>query len=1321
MSTIFKYKIVKSKLLFLLCIIISLLLKFNHTNSQELVISEYFNGQTPSDDWTELLVTADNISLEFYILRDYRDIEEGPSEKTWGIQFKQHTLWRDIRPGTIIVIHHRGIDLIDVNKDDGYIELGAENPDYFTKVNMEGIWVAQALDIRESGSILRIESNYGNHVHSLSHTQITNSTYLSFPLPKLNFPGICPVGESISVTPGRNLSDYDGEINSERCTVSHQGNYVTMGKPNKRQNFLDDNLLFWQKLRTPLWIDNKLNANIKPDFIELIWSPIAGNYSDSVQGYLILRILQQDTAFSQNPVNGTSYTKGDSIGSSLVVENVNASKSTTFVDDFPFNCNESYVYRIFSYRFGQDDLLGNGIVPSYARGRTYNLTNFAEGTVRKTPPAKPTIRTEADKTQFCSGDSLLITANVFGGPYVYEWYLDSQPIPNSNKKIYYAKSQGSYKVIITNEKGCSAESDSIQLNVMPSPTAVIKLNGIQILKDTTLTLCENESHLLKVSGGNRYEWFKNYVKLTNTTDELQITEEGSYFAVAINNGMLCTDTSVRITLDVTHIAYDFDKDTLYFYLDKYTKYEDKAVRVSNSSTDTLLFSEIMIPPGGIFSVFVPPPSEVVLPNRSKDYTIRFEPNRSGDYFDSIIFILPCKNSMKKVYLFAHKERMNVEANPSIANFDTLISCENDSLEIIITVTNNENFDIEIAQPKTESPFSVVSVDFPKTLVSNNSTDIKVKFKSAIPDYYTKNLIIPFSANGINDELLVELKGKVLNSSYRLEFYGQPLTEINFPGLTGCDDSTYSAFQIFNTGEIDLEFSTVKEIPGIYLNDFPIVIKPNRSKEIPVLFVPQQEGVFSGTLLIATNPCSYIDSVKLKGSKYGITYGMNKQKISFDSILNCVNPGVITDRIDLIVSGQSQETPYIAKISGPTYNYFSHNIVQGMTLADTNRFKINLESLNVGEYFDTLRILIKPCDFEKIIPLYGKRINPELSLSTDTLNFANVAIETSDTNSIILHNTGELGLIVSDIQTIIAPFKILTKFPITLQPDSSAEIFFEYSPMQMKSDKLKLNVLMSEPCDMSFDLWLIGMGDVPKYIGVEISVPELTVGELAKDVIVPISIRNLGNRTLDEAKISNLVFGLRYNPTLLYPKTVSIGNAFTNSTKHILEFDETPPGLLNINCVVDTSDKISNGVLFNIKFLALLGNNIKTAIIFENMEIKSSIEIIPDTSGGCFKLIGACSLDERLLNIEGNLNLSLISENPIMNDVGEFEVELPFEANTELVLFDVNGNCITTLMNGIYPPGKYFINFNTEKFSAGIYIALLKHGTSSISLRLVVIK
>jgi hypothetical protein len=1309
-------------LFFVLCFLVT-----TNIMSQEVVVSEYFNAGSPGNEFTELLIINDNISLENYTLRDFRYTSGFPEEQFQAIVFKSD-FWTGLREGTVIIINHRGAEEVDVNKSDGYIEIGAENENYFYKIDAGDDWDSYALSIDSEGDIIEILDNIGNHVHSLSHMPEAGGYYESINNPKLNYPGVCPERESISVAPGSDISNYDGGNTEEWCILSGNGNSVTEGKPNKRLNYEDANLEYWQALREPEWGDNSLNIEIRPDNIDFFWNAAEdNNASDMIQGYLLVRIETDSLAEAEHPKNGTSYKRDDRLGSAVVIENVTNSWTISYSYKEKIECNQSYIFRVYAYRYDADDIDGNGISPSNGRGRTYNTKRFAEGTVRKTGPAKPVIEIPGGDNRFCSGDSLLLTAKVYGGPYSYRWFVNSQYIPGSNSRMFYAKSAGWYTVEITNEKGCSSVSDSVEIIELPSPDSRIYLftdtsvqAGKRVYGDTTVVCCENESFILKVEGGDRYEWFRNYVKLANTSSTLLADSGGQYFAVAINDGMECADTTSRIFIDMLHVDCSFDRDTLYYYLDKFTKYGDEVVKVGNLSTDSLIFSYIEIPPGGVFSLFTPPPSEVVPPMNIKDYTVRFEPNRSGIFVDSITFILPCQDSIKRIYLFAEKERMNVVAEPDTVVFDTLLSCIAEKSEFKIKVINYENFSIEIRDPVIEPPFEIQSPDFPQELEGNSEIEITLQVGSLLAGTHNGELNIPFYSNGVRDELTVELFVTVLEASYRIEYYGEPATEIEFPELTGCEDSSSISLQIFNTGDVPLEFSQFGNIAEINIPDFPLIIDSKSSKEIKVIFVPLLEGEFSDKLYITTNPCDYLDSVSLKGSKKGITYGLSKSSIEFGNIIQCRNPEAVSDTFRILVSGKSNENPYIEKVTGPSYNYFTHNITAGKQLGDINEFVVSFESMPLGEYYDTVSLMIQPCDVEKIIPIHGRRIEPILIFSTDTVDFGDVEIEKSGTNSLIIINDGEISVSISNIAVLSQPFELLSVLPVTLDSGDSVEILFGYNPKLLQEDKLKLDVLMSEPCDLTYDLWLMGRGSEAKEMDVSLEFPEYLLSEPGKEVTIPVNIKSLDSRSLASADISGFNIELRYNPTLLYPLSVSPGDAIATAQPTDLQFEETEQGLTTVRSQIGDHESFKDGRLFDLRFMTLLGNEISTQLVFDSIDFNSKTELIPDTSSGFLRLIGECALDERLLRLDGNFDLYLASENPV-RDNGTLVFEIPSEEMTELTLVDIMGNCVKVLAKGCLIPGRYTVDFSISDINSGIYIVYLKNGTKVKKFKLGIVK
>ena len=60
-------------------------------------------------------------------------------------------------------------------------------------------------------------------------------------------------------------------------------------------------------------------------------------------------------------------------------------------------------------------------------------------------------------------------------------------------------------------------------------------------------------------------------------------------------------------------------------------------------------------------------------------------------------------------------------------------------------------------------------------------------------------------------------------------------------------------------------------------------------------------------------------------------------------------------------------------------------------------------------------------------------------------------------------------------------------------------------------------------------------------------------------------------------------------------------------------------------------------------------------------------------------------------------------------------------NVELIIYDILGNYITTLVNELQTPGNYVVNFNAADYSSGTYVYSIKLGNKTISKKCLLIK
>jgi len=340
----------------------------------KVVVSSYFNAADPINEWTELLVTGDDVDLRGWALRD-----NNSTQGNWqdSIVFKNIKLWNHLRRGTVIMIWHRTTGrAIDVNPQDGYIEVEA-NPGVSTTY-FSGGNAGSTLDLSLNGDIIEILSPSSpsfTHVHGLGHRTTAGSSWNSMPNPKLNFSASIVDGRAVFVCPASTINDY-GDLATVNAKTDTSSSATTFGLPNTCAIGVNTNETYWKSLRQPLFTTQTVTISTftfgTPGSVTFSWNPCIDPYpTDNYVGYLILRNTSNN--FTLDPSDGTTYAVGSIIGSAEVVGIINNSATATFTDN-TVNNGFLYYYRVYAFRYGTDDV--NGDAYNVARGRAFNETNF---------------------------------------------------------------------------------------------------------------------------------------------------------------------------------------------------------------------------------------------------------------------------------------------------------------------------------------------------------------------------------------------------------------------------------------------------------------------------------------------------------------------------------------------------------------------------------------------------------------------------------------------------------------------------------------------------------------------------------------------------------------------------------------------------------------------------------------------------------------------------------------------------------------------------------------------------------------------------------
>lgn len=170
----------------------------------------------------------------------------------------------------------------------------------------------------------------------------------------------------------------------------------------------------------------------------------------------------------------------------------------------------------------------SGLNTSQNGGSSYGLCSSSAVPANSCNLASPTIT--ADQTIFCASDSALICAPT--GFTSYQWNI------GGTANCVTAHNAGNYYVTVTDNNGCTAESNHIAISVHPLPPVSISVNG-----DT-----------LRVYNAVSYQWYFNNGLINGATDSVFIATQTGNYAVMITDTNGCHATSNNAFVVVSAIA-----------------------------------------------------------------------------------------------------------------------------------------------------------------------------------------------------------------------------------------------------------------------------------------------------------------------------------------------------------------------------------------------------------------------------------------------------------------------------------------------------------------------------------------------------------------------------------------------------------------------------------------------------------------------------------------------------------------------------------------------------------------------------------------------
>lgn len=1265
--------------------------------AQKVVISEYFNSTTPDAEWSELLVVQDNTTMVDYYLRD-----KGTTE-SWqgGVKFKDVRLWRNLRAGTIILLYHRTrpSEVYDDNADDGFIKLNIENPTYFEKKTEAALDWNQAMNLNQTNEILQLLDASGAHVHALGHGATLSAEYNALPQPKINHGNSIANPGSLRIYPGLSLADY-ADPNPGNAKTSDNNAFTTPGRPNKNTAGSDENQLFWRTLRQPEWNAPSLTAtSVTATTVSLTWSAATDLLSaDGIQGYMVLRTSEALADTNQVPQDGKSYSINDNLGSWIVIANSSRSSERSFEDAVQIPCGGTFKYRVYAFRFKQDDFENTAVSndPRLGRGRSYNETSFAELRVTRPFPSTTTI-TAAGAVSFCLGGSVLLTAPALPLGQQIQWQKDNSDIPGATKQNYNATAAGRYRIKITNEFECSNVSNEIEITTYLPPVAVV-------LPSQPAKICPGDTLTLTATLGNKYQWIKDNVPLAGETGQMyKVTAPGLYRVVVIDDHS-CFDTSTAVTITQRIVKFVASKDTLDFgRLDDCTSGKIDSIAITNTGADTIRVESVK---AGIGFSYVAPSSPVVIaPGKQAMLTFRFTPGSAGKKISAIdVTVQPC-SSWLRFYLTGEKDQARITASLQTVNFGTGLSCVSNLKDTIIIIRNESVLPLKIQGQIVSAPYSIASQSFPVDIPAKDSLRLTLRYDPSLDGTFASTLQLPYLSGTCRDTLRIDLEG--VRATPKLV---SDIVSIDFPPLLGCENQRDTIILVRNTGVIPVTISTQPADANFRFVNIPLTINPGEDQQLAIRFAPTAEGNVNITLPIVVSPCNRTTFVmQLTGSKQGTTFSFTADTLDFGEIAACSPIKSLTLFAKLRISGATAGTRLLTAL---TDTPFGAQFNSGIDVKDNDSLQFIFTPSADGEFIGHVVMTFDPCGMKKNLVLKGKRTSVGYVMSGATIDFGAVEIGTVQTRQFTLRNSGTATLTVTS-EKIIPPFKVLSStpsLPAVLQKDSVLTLVVEYAPKVIMRDSIESLVHITVPCDENKTLTLLGNGSsstLPPDSSALSGVLKIVGGEGNTGDVVSLPII-LTSDSIKFSQVTSLSVKLAFNGSMLMPRTIVAGSGLPAS--FAVSFAESKPGLLKVDITPkdpSQSDILPAGELAVLRCEVLLGNAIATGLLLSDPQTvrsgrKFNVVIAqPDT----FQLTGSCPPEERLIGLGARAALT------VMASGGEVEIQADIPTNdfTSLTLYDNLGRVAAHLLSGELSVGKHSVVVRRSDLRSGVYFAVLHSG------------
>ncbi len=462
----------------------------------------------------------------------------------------------------------------------------------------------------------------------------------------------------------------------------------------------------------------------------------------------------------------------------------------------------------------------------------------------------------------------------------------------------------------------------------------------------------------------------------------------------------------------------------------------QAVTLTNNGTASVTVTQANVTGAGL-SV-----SGLTLPltlagGRSAGFSVVFAPASTGSITGSVSMVSNASNSPTVVSVSGTGGTLELSASPSSLNFGS-VTAGSKSTETV-ALTNNGTDSVTISQATlTGTGFSASGLTLPVTLAAGQSTSLSATFSPTSAGSATGNISVVSTAS--NSPTLVSLSG----AGTTLELSASP-GSVGFGDVTvGVKSTETVTLTNSGTGSVTISQANVTgsgfSVSGLTL---PVTLASGQSANLSASFSPTLAGSATGSISVVSDASNSPASIALSGTGVTLQLSASPASVSFGN----VSTGTINSQtVTLTNTGTGSVTVTQANVSGTGFS------VSGLTLPATlaggqnANFSATFSPTSTGSVTGSISIVSNASNSPASVALSGTGVTLQLSASPSTVNFGNVIVNNSSSQSIVVTNTGTASVTINSVTASGTGFSISgITLPVTLGANQNTSFNAVFSP------------------------------------------------------------------------------------------------------------------------------------------------------------------------------------------------------------------------------------------------------------------------------------